>query len=815
MGTMQMKRGVMPETGRSRCQWTTLVACTVLCAAYVLFLAPVLLQAGSRDIQGPDAGRVFAVSHMAPSGEGEDGSAAKGSDPSPSTGREDQIVWVLYGLLLAFVFYNFIIFLSTRDSNYLYCSLALLGLALYLSTSGVESGRFFGSGGAWQAAPFFFSSMASASYLMFSRSFLNTKSISTSLDRALLGAATLFLLLMPLALIPGFNAARNAANTLPIITMPLLAWAGYASMGRRRRQVLFLLSSLGVLIMGITLQAGARSGMLPDAFVISRSGLLGAACLAVLLSLGLEDRINSLRKSLLQSRKELWEANHRLDEERELVDVALRCVAEGVIVTDPEGRVFLMNSLAGEITGYPGEQAAGKHIQEVLNPVSLSSKEPDIIRKVFRLKGDIDISHDDLLILREDGALRNISCRCSPLRSRNREIMGVIMAFSDVTRQRKYEEEMVRASTLDALSTLAGGIAHDFNNILTAIVGNVSLAKLRSRDNGLIAGILADIETASYRAKDLTQQLLTFSKGGAPVKEVSNIGSLLKEVVGFHLIGSSVKVEMDIEEDLWNASIDQGQMSHVIGNIVINAKQAMPEGGHLWVTAINFCIGPGEEACVPAGDYLRISIRDEGCGIPDESLGKIFDPFYTTKPEGSGLGLASSITVVRNHDGDIEVESSPGEGAEFIIYLPATEEEAKAMPAQDSVVIRGSGKILIMDDEYIILKSIGGLIRALGYEVVCVRNGYEAIKAYRQAMSAGMAFDLVIADLVVPGSLGGKDMVQKLLETDPEARVIATSGYPNDPVMLNCTSYGFMDTIVKPFTVRTLSQVISGSLDVR
>jgi PAS domain S-box-containing protein len=794
----------------------TLAICLIACTAVFLFLSGTALHAGSQTSRLPGCATAAAPAHPGASGEGQ-GYSGQGVSFSRSAGGESPVLWMFYGLLLVMVLYNGFIYLSLRDESNLYYSLTILGFALCLLASSGESVRGLWPGRAFWERPAipFFTSMAMASFIMLSRSFLKTRDLSFSLDRALLADALLFLIPMPLSLAIGSNAALHVVMLILPLSIPLLAFAGYASLDRRNSEALFYLASLGVFVIGLTIQAGRYYGLLPQAFMTTWSGLMGASCLVVVFSLGMEYRLNTLRRSVARARKELVDLHARLDEERELVLVTLKCMDEGLIVTDTGGRIFLMNCLAGEITGHPVDQASGRDVWEVLNPVSMSTGKPDILQKIYRSMGAVDITREDLLILGRDNTPCNIACRCSPLKHGNGEIRGVIIAFTDVTRQRKYEEEMIRSSKLGALCTLAGGIAHDFNNILTAIVGNISLARLKNRDNGIVTGILADIEAASYRAKELTHRLLTFSKGGAPVKAISDIGNLLTEVVGFHLTGSNVKVEMDIEGNLWSASIDQGQMSHVIGNIVINAKQAMPEGGRLWVTAMNVSIDKGESACVPQGKYLRVSIRDEGHGIPHECLGKIFDPFYTTKPEGSGLGLASSCSIVRNHEGGIEVASSPGEGAEFIIYLPATEEMVRESPAQDSTVIRGSGRVLLMDDEYIILKSIGGLIRALGYDVVCVRNGFEAIKAYREAMNSGKSYDLVIVDLIIPGSMGGKDAVQKLLEIDPDAKVVVTSGYSNDPIISNHQAYGFKGTIIKPFTIRTLSQAISDVLDIR
>lgn len=724
--------------------------------------------------------------------------------------RELPLLWMFYGLMLIMAVYNCFIYFSSRDISYLYYSLFILSFVLFHLAYNGFAGQYLWEDFVWWtdvSIPVFLA-MVAASFIMFSRSFLNTVLYYPVLDRILLGNSILFALIMILTPVIDYQLAVKVLNGLCLIFLPILMIAGILSLRRGSREAIFYILAWTVFIIGTMLHILKNFGVLPETFITTWSQQFGAVLQAMLLSLGLADRINTMRKQIAESHNKLIETNTRLDEERELLFVTLKCIADGVISTNLHGKIFLMNAAAEQITGYAVSQAVSRDIREVFNPVSCTGSMPDVMRLILENKGNVDLSREDLMILDGD-IMRNISCNCSPIMNADNKIVGIVIVFCDITQKRKYEEEIIRSSKLDAISTLAGGIAHDFNNVLTAIVGNVSLAKLKTEDPEFVSGILTDTESAAYRAKDLTQQLLTFSKGGAPIKAVSNIKDLLREVVYFHLSGSNVKVETDIEEDLWNASIDEGQMSQVIGNIVINAKQAMPEGGRIWVTAMNIVVASDDGLRVPEGQYLRISIRDEGCGIPPEHLGRIFDPFYTTKPEGNGLGLASSISVIKNHDGNVEVLSSPGQGAEFIIYLPATEEKPQEVSGQEALIARGSGRILFMDDEDFILKSISGLIRAFGYEVDCIHNGFEAVMAYRNAMVAGRPYDLVITDLTIPGSMGGKDTAQKLIEMDPKVKVIATSGYSNDPIMSSYRAYGFQDIIIKPYSLKTLSTVIA------
>jgi len=727
--------------------------------------------------------------------------------------RELPLLWMFYGLMLIMAVYNCFIYFSSRDVSYLYYSFFILSFVFFHFAYNGFGSQYLWDHSVWWtnvSIPVFLAMVACA-FIMFSRSFLKTARYYPVLDKVFLANSILFALIMVLSPVIDYQLSVKILNAMCLIVLPVLMIAGVLSLRKGSREAVFYILAWTVFIIGTMMHILKNFGVLPETFITVWSQQFGAILQTMLLSLGLADRINTMRQQIVESHDKLVETNTRLDEERDLLFVTLKCIADGVISTNLQGKIFLMNAAAEQITGYAVSQAVSRDIREVFNPVSCTGDIPDVMRLILENKGNVDFSREDLMVLDGD-IMRNISCNCSPIMNTHDDIVGIVIVFSDITQERKYEEEIIRSSKLDAISTLAGGIAHDFNNVLTAIVGNVSLAKLKNEDPEFISGILTDTESAAYRAKDLTQQLLTFSKGGAPIKAVSDIKNLLKTVVNFHLSGSNVKLETDVEEDLWNASIDEGQMNQVIGNIVINAKQAMPEGGKLWVTAVNLVVSSGDDMCVPEGQYVRISIRDEGCGIPPEHLGRIFDPFYTTKPEGNGLGLASSHAVIKNHEGNIEALSSPGKGAEFIIYLPATQEKPLDVPDQDAAIARGSGRILFMDDEDFILKSISGLIRAFGYDVDCVHNGFEAVMAYRNAMAEGCPYDLVITDLTIPGSMGGKDTAQKLIEMDPKVKVIATSGYSNDLIMSSYRSHGFRDIIIKPYSLKTLSMVIARTL---
>ena len=388
-------------------------------------------------------------------------------------------------------------------------------------------------------------------------------------------------------------------------------------------------------------------------------------------------------------------------------------------------------------------------------------------------------------------------------------IVGVIM---DVTESLKLEEEVLKAGRLKSLGVLAGGIAHDFNNILTVIAGNTAIAKTRYSNREDAMDLLKEIETATGQACALTQQLLTFSKGGVPVKETASIAELIRESAMFVLRGSNVRCEFDIPEDLWAVDIDVGQVNQVISNLVINADQAMPEGGSIKISARNIENQSGELSVVAIKRQVCIFIEDQGTGIPEENLDKLFEPYFTTKQKGHGLGLATSYSIIKKNGGDIKVESRVGMGTKFTINLPASLSSRMAESRLDLMPVSGQGNILIMDDEEAVRLTLGRMLNHLGYTVEYAVDGVEALEHYVRGLISKKPFDAVIVDLTIPGQMGGKEAVQRLLAIDPEAKVIVSSGYSNDPVMEDCTSQGFCGVITKPCNLVRLSQVLAEAL---
>ncbi|MBI5640054.1 MAG: response regulator [Nitrospirae bacterium] len=509
-----------------------------------------------------------------------------------------------------------------------------------------------------------------------------------------------------------------------------------------------------------------------------------------------------------------------LETEKERLSVTLRSIGDGVIATDRQGSVILMNRVAEELTGWKQPEALGRELSEVFHIINEKTRETcgNPVEGVLQSGGIIGPARHTVLVCR-DSTERIIADSGAPIRDRESRIIGVVLVFRDITEKRIAEEELMRAHKLESIGILAGGIAHDFNNILTVITGNISLA-MDDISSGHPAGRpLATAENATARASDLARQLLTFSRGGAPVRQTASLSEMIRETASFAVRGSKCRCEFSIPDDLWPGNVDEGQVSQVIHNLVLNADQAMPQGGTINISCENTTLNEAGNIPLKKGRYLKITIRDEGIGIPRECLGKIFDPYFTTKQKGSGLGLAVSYSIIRNHDGHISADSMLGTGTSFEIYLPASAESPHiASPKNSAILPLGSGRILVMDDEGLIIEFLHETLRRNGYSADGAKDGQEAIRKYKEAMDAGSPFKAVIMDITIPGGMGGGEAIRKILSIDPSAKVIVSSGYSNDPIMSDFRTYGFCGVITKPYKsgeVRKVLQEVLGSGDPR
>ncbi|MBN1575734.1 MAG: response regulator [Chitinispirillaceae bacterium] len=435
-------------------------------------------------------------------------------------------------------------------------------------------------------------------------------------------------------------------------------------------------------------------------------------------------------------------------------------------------------------------------------------------------------------LMRESGTGVFLAASCGP-----HDIPYGLIVFADRNERREWKErernmlfelaniisaktayaesaEAFRLQKLESLGTLAGGLAHDFNNILTGIIGNISIAKRADTDRTAAFEALENAEAAAFRARRLTGQFLTFSSGGAPVKEVTALGELVEYCARFCLSGSNVASAIEIEPGLNPVDIDRGQIEQVLTNLLINAKQAMPEGGEARISAENAVLDGKYGLSLDPGTYVRVTVTDTGVGIPRSNLQKIFDPYFTTKKQGSGLGLAAAHSIIRKHGGHIHADSDGRKGASFTFYLPCS---TMTMPHPEAVkepVKRRKGvRVLVMDDDQAVRMVIAKLLKAEGIEVAEAGNGPDTLAAYIAAAQEGRKFNLVIMDLTIAGGECGRETVAKLLSIDPNARAIVISGYSNDPVMSDFRTYGFRGMIPKPFEVKELLDAVDSALD--
>jgi two-component system, cell cycle sensor histidine kinase and response regulator CckA len=408
-------------------------------------------------------------------------------------------------------------------------------------------------------------------------------------------------------------------------------------------------------------------------------------------------------------------------------------------------------------------------------------------------------------ILTRQGERRYIRWNVTYLIGKNGVVEGIASIGEDITELRRARLEIQRAQKFESLGLLAGGIAHDFNNILTVLVGNISVARLKLEghpDHSDALKYLEAAETASFRATALTGQLLTFARESKSVKKIVRVDDLLRESAGFSTHGSNVQCSFAFPDDLWPVEADEGQLSQVFQNLIINAVQAMPNGGSIRIGAENIETQDDERR------FVRITVCDNGVGISAELLPKVFDPYFTTKPTGNGLGLATSYAIVKKHGGKITVNSTLGAGCTFVISLPAADPDSTVVPAEITEAVPGRGRILVLDDEETVRAIATAILEELGYTAECVSSGIEVIPLWQRRKAEGSPFAAVIMDLTIPGGVGGREIADQLLEADPDAKAIVSSGYATDPVMVNYREHGFIAALVKPYRAQEMSKVL-------
>jgi len=469
---------------------------------------------------------------------------------------------------------------------------------------------------------------------------------------------------------------------------------------------------------------------------------------------------------------------------------------------DTEGTVVDFNDRFIDLMGSTREKLMGCNITKQSNPKMRAT-----IKRA--LAGEV-VSYEDFytsITGSKTTFLRGLFNPVTPGHSPT----DVIAALEDITELKKHEKEQQKIAKLESLGVLAGGIAHDFNNILTGIMGNLSFSQAFIDADHRAHKPLAEAEKATRRAAELAQQLLTFAKGGEPNKKVVSLQQLAHDAVSFMLLGSNVRPVVNIPTSLHNILADEGQIYQVLNNLIINADQAMPGGGTLTITGNNEILSTTNPFNLVAGPYIRLEIHDTGCGISSDSLAKIFDPYFSTKISGTGLGLATAYSIIQRHNGHITVSSTIGAGTTFTIILPSIGTSSVEIPlvTEERTMVSIGGSILIMDDEQMIRDTAEQMLNFLGYEVTTCTDGTEAIALYQESMQAQTPYTAVIMDLTIPGGLGGKETAIHILALDPTAHLIVSSGYSSDPVMANFRKYGFSGAIAKPYSLDDFKKALS------
>lgn len=533
--------------------------------------------------------------------------------------------------------------------------------------------------------------------------------------------------------------------------------------------------------------------------------------------------LNSMTENIELKTRKLHEeiavrikAEQELNTQKERLSVTLHAIDDGVISTDLHGNIILTNKVAENLTGWSHAETSGFPLAELFRIIDKKTEEPceSPVSKVIKLgKSTGPINHT--ILLAKDGARREIAYTASPIHDLENNIIGIVVIFRDVTTESKMKEEALKLKKLQSVGVLAAGIAHDFNNILAAILGNINLAGLFLSPTDKAYPLLQEAEKASLRAKKLTQQLLTFSKGGEPVRTTTSIATLIRDSAEIILRKSSVTCQYQISKELWLTSIDPDQISQVIQNLVLNACQATPSGGTIYITCVNIAANSEETSFnIKNGKYIKVTIEDNGIGIPEDVIDNVFDPFFTTKEKGSGLGLAVAYSIIKKHDGYISIKSTHEKGTISTFYIPATGSGSQNSEnkSHGGHKMHDKRKILVMDDEKMMLQVITRMLTHLGYDVVSASDGAEVVSQYKRLLDTNNKISAIIMDLTVPGGMGGLEAAQAILTINPKTKVIAASGYSSDPVMAHYQEYGFSAAITKPFNLSDLNNTLHSVL---
>jgi PAS domain S-box-containing protein len=615
-------------------------------------------------------------------------------------------------------------------------------------------------------------------------------------------------LLLPVTLVAGARAVVGAIVVYFLVNTGLVAGA----MALSTRQSVFAVWRDNFLWSAPSFMVSGSAGAF--AAVLVARGDLWVAILLVA-PIYLTYRSYSVFHESMRSLAQVRAGEQALASEKERLAVVLDSIGDGVIAMDASGRVTLLNRAAEAMTGWTADAAVGRPSSEVYRTLDFHTREPIVGTPAPALDLHGRRTARRLTLTARDASERPIEEVAAPLADAS---IGIVIAFRDITDTIRVQAEQERAGRLSSLGVLAGGIAHDFNNILAAIMGNVSLVRAKLADNRDANDALKHAEQACVRARQLTYQLLTFARGGAPIKRPLRLAQLIQESAKLALSGANVRYIARIDPRLWMVDADEGQLVQVFHNLLLNARQAMSDGGAVEVRAENVAEPEAlwvQSVPAKAGPYVRVSIADEGAGISDHVLQRVFEPYFTTKTTGSGLGLATAYSIVTNHGGFLTVDSAVGRGTTVHVCLPAVlSAPLEDEPAVARTPLAGTGRVLLLDDEEPVRIVTTKMLAALDYDCEAVSTGEEAIARYQVDSSDGRPFDLVILDLTIPGGMGGEEVVRELLQFDPRVKAIVASGYAHEGIMSKFREHGFSAMLTKPFTIEELHYALEQALSV-
>ena len=513
----------------------------------------------------------------------------------------------------------------------------------------------------------------------------------------------------------------------------------------------------------------------------------------------------------------------RLNAERKRLATTLESIGDGVVSTDERHRVVFMNREAESLTGWSGDEAAGMDLSDIFHAVDAKTFAPiDNPARSAVETGEIVRRPEHAILVAKNGKESFITFNAAPIQNNGDFLLGAVLIFKDVTRQRVIEQELIKSKKLESAGLLAGGIAHDFNNLLTIIMGNLNMANNAVSADIHLTDFLRDAEAASLQARDLVRQFTMFATGGYPQRVRLTVNELIQSIVPVCLSGSSVECVMDLAADLWGVYIDPGQMQQVLNNIVMNAIESMPAEGEVKIKGRNFEIQDAENSSLPLkkGKYVELTIADCGVGISPEDLEKVFDPYFSTKTRGAQRGMGFGLTIARSiidkNDGVVLIDSRPFEGTEVRIFLPAVFEDGPLVESDAErrpVAAKRRPRFLVMDDDQMMRDVIKVMFKVLGYGVDMSSNGKEAVQLYQQAVEKGEGYDAVVLDLTVRGGMGGKETLDLLRKINPGVKSIISSGHSSNPVMMDFRKHGFDGALPKPYLRKELDEVIRDVLD--